>query len=413
VALNVVPRRLPRARGVQSSVVPCLVLSFQASYRCRHSGACCKSGWPIPVDLPLASELKRALASGLLRLNPHDERLDQEPLEAPAGLPPEVGGLTRSDASGACAFYERGSGLCAIHRQLGPDRLPSSCAHFPRVCLIDEDAIYVTLSHYCPTVADLLFEAPADDDWPASEPTGDGRLAGAVATVPGLLAGIEVEGLDARGHLPPLLRPGMLADRASYRRWERYVVEELAAGRGRPEARLRRVAAATDAVVAWSPSTSRSLEEHVRRCFEDEGQEGGSRAPAVSLDAIRSRYEAVRACCPSALTAGAPPADLDHLLDRWVDPEWEKWANVMGRYLAAKVFGSWLAYQGRGLKTVLAGAFAALAGVRVEAARQCEADGRRLDAALLKEAIRQADLLLVHLASREVMANKLDHLLTP
>jgi len=81
---------------------------------------------------------------------------------------------------------------------------------------------------------------------------------------------------------------------------------------------------------------------------------------------------------------------------------------VVGRYLAAKVFGSWLAYQGRGLRTVLAGALAALAVLRVEAARQCAANARRLDAPLLKEAIRQSDLILVHLASGDILARKLD-----
>ena len=286
------------------------------------------------------------------------------------------------------------------------------------MCLIDEDATYVTLSHYCPTVADLLFDSPADGDRPADEPGGGGRrwatggLPGAVTTVPGLLDGIEVEGLDARGQLPPLLRPGMLADRASYRAWERLVVEELVDGPRKAEARLRAAWAFTDRVCRWSPSIGLSLTEHVGQCVEEpvptDRRDAAGSGPA--LDTARL-YEEVRASCPAALAPPAAPADLEALLERWVNPDWDTWSAVVGRYLAAKVFGSWLAYQGRGLRTVLAGAFAALAVLRVEAARQCEANGRRLDAALLKEAIRQADLLLVHLASREVLAETLDHLL--
>jgi len=384
---------------------PALGLSFQVGYRCRHSGACCQSGWPIPIEAPLTLVLRRAISEGELRLDAEGE-LSREPLDTPAVLPVEVGALTRSDASGVCAFYERGSGLCAIHHQLGAGRLPSSCAHFPRVCLIDEDATYVALSHYCPTVAGLLFEA--DGGRRKAEGGPDGNEGGRPAP-PALLAGFEAEGLDARGQLPPLLRPGMLADRASYRAWERFVVEELAAGAGTPEARLRRVAAVTRRVAAWSPSSPRPLEEHVGWCFGEAGADTTA-AQGSGAESTRSLYEAVRACCPAALAPPAVPADLETLLQRWVDPEWEKWSAVVGRYLAAKVFASWLAYQGRGLKTVLAGAFAALAGLRVEAARQCEASGRRLDAALLKEAIRQADLLLVHLASREALAERLDHL---
>jgi hypothetical protein len=60
---------------------------------------------------------------------------------------------------------------------------------------------------------------------------------------------------------------------------------------------------------------------------------------------------------------------------------------------------------------------AALAEVRAEAARQAQARGRMLDAGfpmagfpsdrgLLRESIRQADLRLVHLSSREALARE-------
>ena len=79
----------------------------------------------------------------------------------------------------------------------------------------------------------------------------------------------------------------------------------------------------------------------------------------------------------------------------------------VSRYLAAKGFASWLAYQGHGVRTVVFSLAAALAVLKVEAARQSARVGRALDRDLLLEASRAADLLLVHLASREDLARRL------
>ena len=49
---------------------------------------------------------------------------------------------------------------------------------------------------------------------------------------------------------------------------------------------------------------------------------------------------------------------------------------------------------------------AALTEVRAEAARQSRQHGRMLDRSILRESIRQADLRLVHLASREALARE-------
>ena len=45
--------------------------------------------------------------------------------------------------------------------------------------------------------------------------------------------------------------------------------------------------------------------------------------------------------------------------------------------------------------------------LRVEAGRQCAAAGRVLDRPLLIEAVRQADLLVVHKVSSEALADRL------
>jgi hypothetical protein len=87
-----------------------------------------------------------------------------------------------------------------------------------------------------------------------------------------------------------------------------------------------------------------------------------------------------------------------------VRAEWFAWHTPLKRYLAAKAFASWTAYQGRGVATIVRGLEAALALVRVEAARQCRNARAPLDADRLKEAIRQADFILNHLAVGEELA---------
>jgi hypothetical protein len=88
-----------------------------------------------------------------------------------------------------------------------------------------------------------------------------------------------------------------------------------------------------------------------------------------------------------------------------VRPAWSSFQIPVNRYLAAKAFASWTAYQGRGVATIVRGLDAALSVVRLEAARQCRNAGRRLDADLLREAFRSADFILNHLAVGEDLAD--------
>ena len=184
-------------------VVPVFVLSIHADYACRHSGACCTAGWRIPVE--------RAC----------EERL------VGAGVPPVTNGGTRRfvrdgaltmlalAADGSCVCFDpeaQQRPACAIHRALGHEALPSACAHFPRVAVTDDRATAVTLSHFCPTAAAMLFR--------------DMQLS-IVEAPPSFNSVREYEGLDARGVLPPLLRPGMLMDLESHHAWERHVVRVL------------------------------------------------------------------------------------------------------------------------------------------------------------------------------------------
>ena len=63
-------------------------------------------------------------------------------------------------ADGSCVCFDpeaQQRPACAIHRALGHEALPSACAHFPRVAVTDDRATAVTLSHFCPTAAAMLF----------------------------------------------------------------------------------------------------------------------------------------------------------------------------------------------------------------------------------------------------------------
>ena len=94
----------------------------------------------------------------------------------------DEGGTLPRDANGACVFHD---GHCTVYAHR-----PLSCVHFPYVCMIDPRGVHVTLSHYCPTAAALLFEH-------------DGPIE--VVDGPSPVPLLEIpEGLDARESLPPI-----------------------------------------------------------------------------------------------------------------------------------------------------------------------------------------------------------------
>jgi Fe-S-cluster containining protein len=160
-------------------------LNFHRAYACRHSGACCKSGWSIPVE----PERARLIKPG-------------EWLDADGTLP--------RDADGACIFHQD---RCTVY-----EHRPLSCMHFPYVCMIDPRGVHVTLSHYCPTAAGLLFEH-------------DGPIEVVEGPSPVPLLGIP-EGLDARESLPPIDtrsdKPRLLSWE-EFSHWERDELRTLAA----------------------------------------------------------------------------------------------------------------------------------------------------------------------------------------
>ena len=379
---------------------PTLWLSCHVHYACRHSGACCSAGWPLPVEMRAVAGIEAAVATGWLRT------VDGEPiwLRETADAPDDIAGTFRL-AAGACVFHaprhpgeavdagaagaRSGARHCAVHAVLGQDALPSSCRHFPRVCLIDDRGVRVSLSHYCPTAAAML----VDHEGPVEIVPGPDAVPG--TAVP--------EGLDAREELPPLLTPDVLMDLESLSAWERHVVRTLAgpsAPDGPPERVLHVLQAQAERLREWipggAPLTAR-IDGLSAVGVEGAPQRDGGTEAIDSARRVRSLQLAAGAC-RAPWTWPDPPEDLDSLDRRLVAPLWMAASPVVRRYLAAKAFGAWISYQADAARGLVAWLQLALDVLRVEAARACGNAGTPLDRDRLLMAVRQADLLLVHYA---------------
>ncbi|MDE3155467.1 MAG: hypothetical protein KGN76_10220 [Acidobacteriota bacterium] len=377
------------------TVRPVRALTIHADYACRHSGHCCTAGWAIPVEAPLFRGIAAALAERRLAAPgdlPVAALFDRE-----AARPPDAAALLGTHPSGACVFFDGPpSNLCALQRHGGPAWLPSACRHFPRVALLDARGTSITLSHYCPTAARQLFrtEVPL-----------------AVTTAPAAFpATVAYEGFDARKTWPPLLRPGVLSDLDSYDRWEARLVEICADHRRSPEAALLEMGQVTEAIRAWTPACGPLVEHAKALCGAAAPPAPAAEAAAFAslhIAASPALHRLVSASVPPALVAASAPGWSPSVWREQVEPAWHGLAGPIRRYLAARSFASWLAYQGEGLRTVTAGVAAALGVLRVEATRLAARDDRLLDEPLLLEAFRQSDRLLVHLASPEALARAL------
>ncbi|MGE5246177.1 MAG: hypothetical protein ACM3SQ_18280 [Betaproteobacteria bacterium] len=329
-------------------------LSVHAGYQCRRTGACCTAGWSIPLEAPLQRRF------GVASLTPEPD--------------------------GACRFYDRSSGLCRIQRDEGEAMLPTSCREFPRLTLADDRGVFVTLTHFCPTAARMLVH--------------DRAPLAVVPDPPAFPAARDYDGLDARGEWPPLVRPGLLFDLPAYDAWERFVVATCAREDLDPDSVLDRLAAAADIVRAWTPGRER-LTEVISHAA---GADRVDPAASARYDAWRGihgyRLVTTAATGTTATTRDGlktvPYLDGGDEGDRFVRPRWSSYAGAVRRYLAARAFGSWSAYQVRGLRSMVAELVATGAVLRSEAARACASAGRELDDDLMVEALRAADGLLVH-----------------
>lgn len=366
---------------------PVFVLNVHHDYACRRSGACCTAGWDIGVDQDVHDRVQAAFGAGAAGM-PGPERLFVRGEEHPPGV---VAFMARTEEGGCICLDRKAGNLCAIQRQLGHGAMPAACRHFPRVTLVDDTGVYVTLSHFCPTAASLLFR----DDM------------GAVAALedPPAFAGRTYEGFDARNTPPPFLRPGVVFDRVARRVWDRFVLDVLNRDAWLPGQALARVEEGARRLRAWTPRTGPLAS--VATGVLDRVLGEAAAIVLVDPERVAELFEAVASAVPPGLQRPALPAGGTVGLVSRVPADWAGLSRPVRRYLAARAFGAWSAYQGEGVLTETAVLAAALAVLHVEASRAVAAAKRPLDAGILLEAIRAADLLIVHLASPEHLVGAL------
>jgi Fe-S-cluster containining protein len=330
---------MPRLAIQQSAMDTYFWLPWHLGYACRHSGACCTARWPIPIERDRVAAVEATIANDHLTVPREWYR--------PVGeAPPDMAGVLALQPSGACVFHRDGCGIHAVR--------PASCRHFPYVCVIDPRGVHVTLSHYCPTAAGLLFDDTPDTRVVAGPPVFDD--------------GEQPEGLDARESLPPVALGTPLSARST------------APGTRHPAPCTRPRLLPWDAVTAWE-------RDFVATLVAD------SRTPdAPSLE----RFDRARNAAPPSWSWPEPPSEVTGGWHDLIAPEWPRWTRVIGRYLASKAHASWAMHLGAGPHDVEALVEIARSVVQVEAVRACRRRAGPLDRSALAEAIRQADLLMLH-----------------
>lgn len=328
------------------------VLSFHAAYGCRDRGACCTAGWPIPIESDALANAERAIDEGRLRMA-------APAFVRPANAPRETPALVAT-AADACVFYRQaGAARCELHRALGHAALPLACRQFPRVSLRDPRGVSITLSHYCPTAAELL-----DDETPVTM----------IENAPAFPPDAEYVGLDARQSLPPALRPDMLMDWESWWLWERESVA-LLADVDDPSEVLTRLAAAVEHTRTWRPDDG-PLMTRVKAAFETarHGDISPRQRMVPDAELVAGVFSAVPQDHHAAAVRAAERTSA------------QTTRRAHRRFLMAHAFASWTAHLGEGLRTWLRS---------IEAAHALIVSGR---------SVRDADLLLRHLAEPHVLA---------
>jgi hypothetical protein len=198
---------------------------------------------------------------------------------------------------------------------------------------------------------------------------------------------------------PPLLHPHMLMDMDGYSAWEQHMVARCGESGSSPERVVSTLRRDAQALRTYTPDTgplTAAVANLPVRAVDEPIQD--------TLDSSLLLHAEVLSAVPDDVRPEPDEEGLREAFERGVVPAWNLWHPPLRRYLAAKAFANWTAYQGRGVLTIVRGLEAALAFVRVEAARECRNAGRVLDAGLLTQAFRATDFVLNHIAVSETLA---------
>jgi len=235
-------------------------------------------------------------------------------------------------------------------------------------------SVSVSLSHYCPTAAAMLFredaafeliEGPAafPEDWP-------------------------FEGLDARNSYSPLLRPGVLLGFDGLEAFEEASISTLS----EPDALrgLDRLAAAVETARQWTPASG-PLIDLIHGAFKEAAgsPDRGAEDPTELLQA--------------SLARGTPPPPT---LPRFRNSTLEilPFTDLaLRRYLAARLIASWIMFQGSDLRSVTR-----YLGLCLDAAALFAGGSNLVDErGRWTEGFRMADLWLLHHCDPDRLAQNL------
>jgi len=346
-------------------------LSFHAGYRCQNTGVCCSSGWQIAVEEPVEVFLRPRLPAIAERL-PNGPDGFRPMATPPAGCRDAF----RRTEAGVCWFRDPDRRDCAIHREFGEEALASACRQFPRVAVLEPDQVSVSLSHYCPTAAGLLFSPQSDfalvDDpraFPVSWP---------------------FEGLDARLACSPLLLPQVLLGSDGLRSLEQQAVAVLSepgvhTGVARFDRAVRRIR-------EWVPAAG-PVPQFVADCFDV------TRRISVSAAKPSDPRPVLQASVPQGVRVPVLPqfAPSEADLSTGVD-------LALRRYVAARLVAGWILYLANDLAvTAKYLRFCLDVVLLFEGARERSEP----ETARWREAIRTADLWILHFCDPDLLARNL------
>jgi hypothetical protein len=202
----------------------------------------------------------------------------------------------------------------------------------------------VTLSHYCPTAADLLCS---------------GEPVTIVTDALSFPAQGQYVGLDVREALPPLLRPDVLMDWNSWQELEAQAVDLLCNRAQTAEDGLGRLQTAVEQLRLWRPGST-SLMTAIEHAFDR-----ARREPPLyrtSTDIERRVAEVLAATPNNEVGTRFPENEVGTLFpENESRPRCCTSPGVARRFLAAHAFASWAAYLGHGLRSWFRGLEAAYA----------------------------------------------------
>jgi hypothetical protein len=266
------------------------------------------------------------------------------------------------------------------------------------VAVIRPGSVAVSLSCFCPTAASLL----VDGGVPLRIETDASAFAGRT----------PYEGLDVRTALPPLLRADALFSWSGFDLWERFVIDALAET-GRPvDVALARIAAAAERFRSWS--ASRGDFDDWCRSARGEGAEAVREAAPLPSD--EETYRVAVSCVPEDLQPAALPSAqqqavgaTDQRGEGWstaLEEVWHRHDGPIRRYLASRAWASWVAHEA-GVRGYVRWLGLVRGVFRVELRRGLLATAAENERILVRDAVRRADHLLVHLCSPAALARRL------